>query len=149
MAFSSGNAHGAPMADINTTPLVDVMLVLLIIFMITAPLLAHKSMASLPVKATTLPPTPPVTVTLSLRSQDGTSVQMYWDQDPTDIASVKAKLKEIASVPKESQTTVKIDADDMVPYQQVAEVLAAGNDAGAEKIGFDSNALHAPAGAYR
>ncbi len=48
MAFSSGNDSGGPMADINVTPLVDVMLVLLIIFMITAPLMTHKIKVELP-----------------------------------------------------------------------------------------------------
>ena len=48
MAFSIGNSGGGPMADINVTPLVDVMLVLLIIFMITAPLMSHKVKVKLP-----------------------------------------------------------------------------------------------------
>src|SRR6476659_3225766 len=59
MAFSSGGG-GGPMADINVTPLVDVMLVLLIIFMVTAPALSYPIEVDLPQKTTTPPPPPPV-----------------------------------------------------------------------------------------
>jgi len=70
MAFSTGNQSGAPMSEINVTPLVDVMLVLLIIFMITAPLMSHKIKVELPQanldkKEDKIPPAPPVTVTVT------------------------------------------------------------------------------------
>ena len=69
MAFSSGNESGGPMAEINVTPLVDVMLVLLIIFMITAPLMSHKIKVELPKanldkRPDKVPPAPPITVTV-------------------------------------------------------------------------------------
>src|SRR5690606_41547634 len=70
MAFSTGNAAGAPMSEINVTPLVDVMLVLLIIFMITAPLMSHKIKVELPQanldkRDEKVPPAPPITVAVT------------------------------------------------------------------------------------
>jgi biopolymer transport protein ExbD len=70
MSFSSGNDSGGPMSEINVTPLVDVMLVLLIIFMITAPLMSHKTKVELPEadltnRPETVPPTPPITVAVT------------------------------------------------------------------------------------
>ena len=70
MSFSSGNDSGGPMSEINVTPLVDVMLVLLIIFMITAPLMSHKTKVELPQADLTkrpdsVPPAPPITVAVT------------------------------------------------------------------------------------
>ena len=78
MAFSAGNSGGGAMADINVTPLVDVMLVLLIIFMITAPMLTHRIKIDLPQPTNNPPPqveNPPDPITLSVRS----SGQFYWN----------------------------------------------------------------------
>jgi biopolymer transport protein ExbD len=77
MAFSNNSSGGGPMADINVTPLVDVMLVLLIIFMITAPLMSHKVKVELP-QATleTKPPTtPPITIAVQANGR------IYWNDE--------------------------------------------------------------------
>ena len=94
MAFSSGNS-GGPMADINVTPLVDVMLVLLIIFMITAPMLSHKIKIDLPQPNPNVvnPENPPDPVRLQIR-QDGS---LYWNDTPVDELGLKAQIAVIAS----------------------------------------------------
>src|SRR5690242_19405973 len=89
MAFSSGGSGGGPMADINVTPLVDVMLVLLIIFMITAPLMTHKIKVQLPKASLTIKTevkTPPVTLTVK---NDGS---LYWNDEPASTAQLEQKL---------------------------------------------------------
>jgi biopolymer transport protein ExbD len=148
MSFATQTSNVLPMADINTTPLVDVMLVLLIIFMITAPLLAHKSVVVMPVTGQ-LPDQLPTVQTISMRSTDGVSLQMYWDKEPVDLVAIKSKLAAMGLRSSDAQSTIKIDADDSVNYQRVAEVLAAGNEAGVQKIGFDKEALRAPISAHR
>jgi len=106
MAFTTGSG-GGPMADINVTPLVDVMLVLLIIFMITAPLMQHKVKVTLP-KATlnenkpaTLPP-----ITLTIKA-DGSK---YWNDEPVNDATFEAKMAVDAQRVPQPQVNVRADA---------------------------------------
>ena len=102
MAFSSGNDSGGPMADINVTPLVDVMLVLLIIFIITAPLMSHKVQIKLPEANLDQDPEtaqkrePPITVSVK---EDGT---LYWNderdhQGNPGVASVQCRAADAAA----------------------------------------------------
>ena len=109
MAFSSGNS-GGPMSDINVTPLVDVMLVLLIIFMITAPMLSHKIKIDLPQPNPNIvnPENPPDPVRLQIR-QDGS---LYWNDTPVDELGLRAQIAVIAQ--QSNQPELQIDADDAV-----------------------------------
>jgi biopolymer transport protein ExbD len=137
MAFSSGSGKG-PMADINVTPLVDVMLVLLIIFMITAPIMTHKIKIDLPQpNPNVIPPTnPPEPVHLKI-DQSGA---FYWNDTPVDEAQLKTQIAVIATKADADQPEVQIDAADEVSYQVVARVLADAKSYGLNKIGFtDSN----------
>jgi biopolymer transport protein ExbD len=137
MAFSSGTGKG-PMADINVTPLVDVMLVLLIIFMITAPILTHKVKIDLPQpNPNVIPPNnPPEPIHLKI-DQAGT---FYWNDTPVDEQQLKTQIAVIATKSEADQPEVQIDAADAVPYQVVARVLADAKSYGLNKIGFtDSN----------
>ena len=91
MSFSTGGGGGA-MADINVTPLVDVMLVLLIIFMITAPILTHRIKIDLPQPIPNPPPqidNPPDPIVLSVR----TSGQFYWNDEPLTEDGLQAQLR--------------------------------------------------------
>ena len=85
MGMSAGPSgdSGAPIADINTTPLVDVMLVLLIIFMITAPLMANKIPVVLP-EAANEPDsgTEVKAITLSIQDRGDGTTQLFWEEDP-------------------------------------------------------------------
>lgn len=138
MAFSSGSGGGGrPMADINTTPLVDVMLVLLIIFMITAPLMAHKTKFTVPIPSNQLNDNPvkPEIVTFHIRSLGGSAVLYQWNEDQIDITAALARMR-VESL-KKPQPEFNIKAEDAVPYQSVAEVLAAARLAGFEKLTFN------------
>jgi biopolymer transport protein ExbD len=132
MAFSSGSSGGA-MSDINVTPLVDVMLVLLIIFMITAPIMTHRIKIDLPQPSANPPPpldNPPDPVVLSVR----TSGQFYWNDEPLTEEGLQAQLR-VASQ-KNPQPELQIQADKTAKYQLVATVMADAKNAGMTKIGF-------------
>ncbi|MGN6111485.1 MAG: ExbD/TolR family protein [Luteimonas sp.] len=133
MAFSSGNQSGAPMSEINVTPLVDVMLVLLIIFMITAPLMSHKIKVELPQanldqRDEKVPPAPPVTVTVT----DNGS--LYWNDEPVTPAMLESQLSVTAQ--KTPQPAVNIRGDDTTKYRTIAEVVNTAQRQGIRKVGF-------------
>ncbi|MEP6897609.1 MAG: biopolymer transporter ExbD [Rhodanobacter sp.] len=132
MSFSS-NTSG-PMSEINVTPLVDVMLVLLIIFMITAPVLAHKIKVDLPQPnpINTPPPNPLDPIHLKV-DQAGA---FYWNDTPVDELGLKAQLAVIGQQTLINQPEIQIAADDAVAYQYVARVLADAKSYNLVKIGF-------------
>ena len=131
MAFTSNS--GGPMADINVTPLVDVMLVLLIIFMITAPLMTHKVVVKLPEASLAKKPeikTPPVT--LAIKS-DGSR---YWDDEPVNSAKLEQYMAVI--IQKEPQPQVNIRADATTKYGIINDSVQTLRKAGIRKVGFVS-----------
>jgi biopolymer transport protein ExbD len=134
MAFSTGGGSG-PMADINVTPLVDVMLVLLIIFMITVPMLSHKIKIDLPQPSTTPPPPiqPPEPLALSVRATG----QYFLGDEPVTEEALQAQLRVAAQ--KDPQPELDIRADKTAKYQWVATVMADAKNAGMTKIGFVSS----------
>jgi biopolymer transport protein ExbD len=133
MAFSSNSSGGGPMADINVTPLVDVMLVLLIIFMITAPLMSHKVKVELPQanldkRDEKLPPAPPVTVTVT---EDG---HLYWNDSPVTHDLLESQLSVTAQ--KTPQPEVQVRADDTTKYRIIEDVVNTAQAQGIAKVGF-------------
>ena len=133
MAFSTGNQSGAPMSEINVTPLVDVMLVLLIIFMITAPLMSHKIKVELPQanldkKDDSVPPTPPVTVTVK---EDGT---LYWNDAPITKDLLESQLSVEAQ--KTPQPEVNLRGDKLTKYRSIREVVDMAQAQGIRKVGY-------------
>ncbi|MDY0014396.1 MAG: biopolymer transporter ExbD [Rhodocyclaceae bacterium] len=132
MAFGSFNQGGqaAPMSEINTTPLVDVMLVLLIIFMITAPLLTHGVKIDLPQASSQASTEKPETVTLAL---DGTG-QLFWNDAPLADAELPTRLAQAAAL--NPQPEVHLRADKETRYQKLAEVMSQARTAGIQKMGF-------------
>lgn len=123
------------MSEINVTPLVDVMLVLLIIFMITAPVLAHKIQVDLPQpNPDQQPPTNPLDPIHLKIDQSGS---LYWNDTPVDELGLKAQLAVIAQ--QSNQPEIQIAADDGVAYQHVARVLADAKSYKLVKIGFTEN----------
>jgi len=138
MAFSS-NSSGGPMADINVTPLVDVMLVLLIIFMITAPLMTHKVVVKLPQATLETRPvitTPPVT--LAIKSNG----ELFWN----DEAVTPAKLDQYLAVlvQKDPQPQVNVRADANTKYGIINDTVQQVRKAGARKVGFVSGPERGP-----
>ncbi|HEX5539092.1 MAG TPA: biopolymer transporter ExbD [Methylophilaceae bacterium] len=129
--FSSGG-HAAPMSEINTTPLVDVMLVLLVIFIITAPLLTHAVKIDLPQASSQPLPEKPEVIDVAI---DG-SGKMYWNDAPMLKSELAGKLQKIAVA--KPQPELHIRADKETRYQILAEVMAAAQNAGVEKLGFVS-----------
>jgi biopolymer transport protein ExbD len=131
MAFSSGNSSG-PMAEINVTPLVDVMLVLLIIFMITAPVVTNKIKIDLPQPNPNVqnPENPPDPIKLKI-DQSGA---LYWNDTPVDELGMRAQMAVIAQ--QTNQPEIQINAADQVAYEVVARVLADAKSYDLTKIGF-------------
>jgi biopolymer transport protein ExbD len=136
MAFST-KSTGGPMADINITPLIDVMLVLLIIFMVTAPIPLLKIKIDLP-QPNNQPQqqNPPEPINLKI-DQSGA---LYWNDTPVDESGLKAQFALLSQQVQDKQPEIQIKAADAVPYQYVATVLADAKQYNLVKIGFtDSN----------
>ncbi|ARU03630.1 biopolymer transporter ExbD [Comamonas serinivorans] len=140
MAFGrlERNKGNEPMSDINVTPLVDVMLVLLVIFIITAPLLASTIKLDLPKTDAAKPSDPPKFITLVIDPQ-GT---VYLNDQPVSVAQMQSTLVETAQA--NPQTEVQLRADKGVPYGRVVQVIGDAQKAGLSRIGFVADA---PSGA--
>ena len=135
MAFSSnsGGGNNAPMGDINVTPLVDVMLVLLIIFMVTAPMLSYEIQIDLP-QASNRVPDEPVDPPKPIRLRIDDQGQLYWDNSPLPKAALEPSLKVEAT--RDPQPTLEVETSPEAQYETLAEVLATAKNAGMIKIGF-------------
>lgn len=142
MAMAVGNesaSGGGEMVDINTTPLIDVMLVLLIMFIITIPIQTHAVKLDLPVG----PPPPtdnqvePVVNNLEI---DFTN-QIYWNRQPVDLATVKSYFRQAAKMTPEPELRVR--PDPQAKFEVVDTVLAAAQQAGVTKMGFVGNEQYA------
>jgi biopolymer transport protein ExbD len=128
--------HTAPMSEINTTPLVDVMLVLLVIFIITAPLLTHAVRIDLPQTSSQPLPEKPEVISVSI----DTVGKMYWNDVPMEQGELKVKLQQIAN--QKPQPELNIHADKETRYQVLAEVMADAQSVGISKLGFVSEPKH-------
>ncbi len=128
--FGGDNHHTQPMAEINTTPMVDVMLVLLVIFIITAPLLTHAVKIDLPQAASQPEQEKPDAVTLSVNAEG----KLFWNDAPFEEAELAARLA--AEAQKKPQPELHLRAERITPYQKLAEILSAAQSAGIVKIGF-------------
>jgi biopolymer transport protein ExbD len=139
MAFSGlgggGAPHSAPMAEINMIPLVDVMLVLLIIFMITAPLLAHKIKIDLPQASTVLLEEKPDTIVISLMA-DG---QMFLNDVAIDRNRMLERLS--AEAQRKPQPELHLHVDRTLQFQALATVMADAQNAGMVKVGIATDPI--------
>ncbi len=125
----------APMSEINMTPLIDVMLVLLIIFMLTAPLLTSAIKLDLP-KTDAAPTGPaPEFVTLVV---DKTG-QTFLGEQPLELPALALKLAQTAQL--NPDTEVQLRADAAVPYGRIVEVMGVAQKAGLNRIGFVADAV--------
>lgn len=135
--IGSGNSFGSDnqnnlMSEINTTPLVDVMLVLLVIFIITAPLLTHAVKIDLPQASSQPLPEKPEIISISI---DGTG-KLYWNNLPVAEGELAGKLQQAAQT--KPQPELHIRADKETRYQILAEIMADAQNAGIQKLGFVS-----------
>jgi biopolymer transport protein TolR len=126
-----------PMSEINVTPLVDVMLVLVVIFIITAPLLASSIRLDLPRTDAARPNDIPAFVTVVL---DRTGA-MFLDDQKLDSAALAQRLAQVAR--RSPETEVQLRADRSIPYGRVVEVMGAAQKAGLNRIGFVAEPLAA------
>jgi biopolymer transport protein ExbD len=120
----------APMSDINMTPLIDVMLVLLVIFIITAPLLTRAVKLDLPRATAAASPDNAQTVALSIDAKG----QLYWDREALSEAQLRSRFAAAgkqASVPE-----IHLRADRATRYETIARVMADAQRAGLSRIGF-------------
>ena len=136
MAFGrfSREAPAAPMGDINMTPLIDVMLVLLVIFMVTAPFMVSAVRVALPQADAQLAPPPPAPLVVHI---DKTG-QVFVQDLPVDATQVRAALALVAIA--DPDTEIQLRADMAVPYGRVAEFMALAQAAGLGRIGFVTEA---------
>ena len=130
MAFGTQDDTDEVMNEINMTPLVDVMLVLLIIFIITVPVMKHAVSIDLP-RASNVPQNvKPQTIRLSVDAQGG----YYWNESRVEDVQLLAMLK--AASQTQPQPELHIRADKAVRYERVAQAMAAAQQAGVRTIGF-------------
>jgi biopolymer transport protein ExbD len=134
MAMAVGGKEGQSYSEINMTPLIDVMLVLLIIFIITIPSQTHAVKIDNPQPHPNQPPpTPPEVINLTI-DFDGT---LLWNGTAVDRKTLQAYISEEA--PKDPQPEVHISVDKFAKYEIVAQTLADLQHRGLKKIGFVNN----------
>lgn len=133
MSFSSNSGSGA-MGDINVTPLVDVLLVLLIIFMVTAPIASYPIEVNLPQRSTQPPPLtePPPPVRLRIDA----SGQVFWNDSPYPLQTIADMMRIEVGRDPTNQPQLEIDTNDDADYGILAKVLAHAKNADMKKIGF-------------
>ena len=128
--FERNAGPSQPMAEINVTPLVDVMLVLLVIFIITAPLLSYAIRLDLPNDPA--PATEPAPATVKLSVDAGGAV--YWDGEL--VTDVELAKRMTAAAKATTLPEVHLRADKATRYERISFVLSAAQQAGLAKIGF-------------
>lgn len=127
--FGKGSAP-APMAEINMIPLIDVMLVLLVIFIVTAPLLTHAVKVDLPKTESEVNHTEPQNIQLGI---DAAGI-VYWNGEILDRSGWRSRMD--AAAAQRPQPEIHIRADGAVAYRRVAEVMSDAAKAGLVRVGF-------------
>ncbi|MFM0734319.1 biopolymer transporter ExbD [Paraburkholderia sediminicola] len=120
----------APMAEINMTPLIDVMLVLLVIFIITAPLFTHAIRLDLPKVAAAPARQTPQTISLSIDAAG----KLYWNGNVITLQQMRAQFVEAGK--QADQPEIQLRAERSTRYEVIAQVMGAAQQAGLERIGF-------------
>ena len=134
MGMSAGGG-GGPMSEINVTPLIDVMLVLLIIFIVTAPIMTYPIDVDLPQRVINPPPQlkePPAPIDLKIDASN----QVTWNNNPVSVTALQNMMEEEVQKDPTNQPELRIDANPDSEYEVMAKVLAAAKNAQMQKIGF-------------
>ena len=129
----------APMSEINMTPLIDVMLVLLVIFIVTAPLMSASLKLDLPKAEGAQPGAAPAALALALDAQG----RLFWGDEPVTPDALKARIREAAA--RDPQTEVQLRADQAVPFGRIAELIGLVQDGGLSRVGFVTESKSAAA----
>ncbi len=130
MGKSGGSGEPDVILDVNTTPLIDVMLVLLVMLIITIPVQLHSVNLELPSAAATPPPVTPQVVKIDVLPGG----QLLWNGEPMAAAALEAKLTEAAALPDAPE--IHLRPDRSAKYDTVAGVLAAAQRHGLAKVGL-------------
>ena len=132
MAFGrlSSRKPDAPMSEINVTPMVDVMLVLLVIFILTAPLLTSAIRLDLPQSEAAEPGASPQAVSLAVDAQGA----LFLNDQPISADDLRQRLSQAAQ--RNPNTELELRADQSVPYGRVVEAMGLAQKAGLSRIGF-------------
>ncbi|WP_226467409.1 ExbD/TolR family protein [Luteimonas panaciterrae] len=136
MAFSNGSAQRS-MATINITPLVDVMLVLLVIFMIAAPIATKVIPMTLP--QTPIGPIPPQPKSEPIDLRVDASGEVFWNDNVTPLSALRDMMQAEVQRDPSNAPKLEIDASGDADYAVVAKVLAAAENAGLEQVRFVRN----------
>ncbi len=130
MAFQLGDDDVQGMNEMNLIPLIDIMLVLMIIFLLTATVLNPTVPLDLPKTSAEVNQTPPEAIQISIDKDAG----IFWDSDPISMEALETRLQEQGATGKDP--SVQLRADKEGKYDTVAQVLAAASQAGLTKISF-------------
>ena len=130
MAFQLGDDDVQSMNEMNLIPLIDVMLVLMIIFLLTATVLNPTVPLDLPKTSAALNDTPPEAIQISIDKDAG----IFWDSDPISMEELEVRLQQQSATGKDPSVQLRADKDSK--YDTVAQVLAAASQAGLSKIAF-------------
>ena len=140
MAMSGGSDDGEPMMEMNTTPLIDVMLVLLIMFIITIPIQTHATKLDLP---------PPTNLPTDVKP-DFNQINIdflntiYWNDQEVTMEQLNTYLTQVGQMqPAESQPELRLKPDQLAKYETVNRVMAMAQQAGIQKMGFVGNEAYA------
>ena len=130
--FSSNRQQMGTVSEINMIPLIDVMLVLLIIFMITAPLLTHAIKIDVPRVSSQPAEQDPESIDLAIKA----SGEMYWNNEPLDMDQLSEKMTQLVKEQEEKTINLRIRADGEVFYEHIAQVMAIARNTGVKRLGF-------------
>lgn len=130
MAFGNRSSNQEAMSEINVTPLVDVMLVLLVVFIVTAPLLTHSVRVNLPKTVATTASPQDHLVTVSINAGG----EVFLNSEALSLDALGRRLGE--QLAKDPELTVQFNADEGVPYGKVASAMAVAQRAGITRLSF-------------
>jgi biopolymer transport protein ExbD len=140
MSMPAGGENDKPMGDMNTTPLIDVMLVLLIMFIITIPIQTHATKLDLP---------PPTNLPNDIKP-DFNQINIdflgaiYWNDQEVSLEQLNTYLEQVGAIqPAESQPELRLKPDAVARYEVVNRVMAMAQQAGIKKMGFVGNEAYA------
>jgi biopolymer transport protein ExbD len=138
MAVSMGGSpEGEPIPDMNTTPLIDVMLVLLIMFIITIPVQTHAVKLDLPAPSNAQNNVDPVFNQVDIDFLSN----IYWNKQEVDMPTLRSYMKQAAEMPSEPE--LRLRPEGLAKYEVVDQVMAAAQKAGITKMGFVGNEAYA------
>jgi biopolymer transport protein ExbD len=137
MAVGGEGGDDAPMNDMNTTPLIDVMLVLLIMFIITIPVQTHAVKLDLPPPNPNPPQVDPVFNQVDIDFLSN----IYWNKTEVDLPTLRSYMKQAAAMP--TQPELRLRPEGLAKYEVVDKVMAEAQQAGIVKMGFVGNEAYA------